>query len=137
MEIGRGIGDVNDQDCSATDYDNVVGTGGHWPGTALSHAVTGGSYKGSTVSGAGGGSAACTYTSWLMVHGSHNYSREVRTMPLYRDFNYAGPLKDISCSPMMCAITVPLLEQFGWIYSDKVRTTCILPDLGDEDCNGG
>lgn len=69
----------------------------------------------------------CTYTSWLMLHGTHNYSREVEGMPLYRDFNYSAPLKDIACTPLTCRVTVPLLQQYSWIYSAKTHTTCVRP----------
>jgi hypothetical protein len=50
---------------------------------------------------------------------------------------YTGTLSDINCQPMKCTITVPLLEQYGWIYSDKVKTTCIVPDVPGYSSSSG
>ena len=90
-----------------------------------SHAGTSGNIKGGSVPL--GASKPCTYTSWLMLHGTHNYSREVESMPLYRNFSYQAPLKDIVCTPLHCRVTIPLLKQFGWIYSAMAHTTCMHP----------
>ena len=115
---------ATDENCDAADYDSVTAVGTPWPGTKLSHAPNG-NLKGGSVTLAS--TKPCTYTSHLVLHGTHNYSREVESMPLYRDFNYNGTLKEISCFALMCRVTVPLLKQFGWIYSDKAHTTCVKP----------
>ncbi len=118
-----GDAEYNDEDCEASAYDARIKADMPWPGMGGSSAST---YKGTVPLSS---PARCTYTSWLVLHGAHNYTNEVKSMPLYREFDYdaRGGLRDVKCDPMTCAVSVPLLLQFGWLYSDTVRTFCMKP----------
>ena len=69
------------EDCEAANYDSITDSGTAWPGTQLTHSASSGNIKGASVTL--NANRPCTYTNWLMLHGSHNYSREVESMPLY------------------------------------------------------